>query len=101
MPAAIDVGHKVDVSLSEWQVTTAESEVPKGQVTFAIRNNGKLPHVVEISGGKDKWRSMTMNPGDAITMAAVLDSGEYKITCPDSAGAHEKRGMLATIKVKS
>jgi len=97
--AAVDSGQKVNVELSEWAVSSSQDSLPAGQVTFMITNHGQMAHVVEIAGNKDDWRSMSVRPGDAITMAMVLDSGVYRITCPDSAGAHEKRGMQDSIKV--
>jgi uncharacterized cupredoxin-like copper-binding protein len=39
---------KVTVSMDEWSVKLSQNSVPAGEVTFALKNNGKLSHELAI-----------------------------------------------------
>ncbi len=39
---------KVTVTMSEWSVKMSQTTLPAGQVTFALRNDGKLTHELAI-----------------------------------------------------
>lgn len=39
---------KVTVTVDEWTVKPSQASVPAGQVTFAVKNTGKLTHEVAI-----------------------------------------------------
>jgi plastocyanin len=43
----------VDVTLDEWSITAAESEVPAGTITFAATNNGEDAHEVVVVRSED------------------------------------------------
>ncbi len=39
---------KVTVTMNEWSVKMSQTTLPAGQVTFALRNDGKLTHELAI-----------------------------------------------------
>ncbi len=39
---------KVTVTMSEWSVTPSQTSVQAGQVTFAVKNNGRVTHELAI-----------------------------------------------------
>ncbi|HUP89774.1 MAG TPA: cupredoxin domain-containing protein [Longimicrobiales bacterium] len=98
-----EMGSKVLVRLSEYKITLSHTEIPKGQVTFAVENKGKEPHEFEITGPAGTWRSGRLPTGSTILMSMILDKGgEYQLYSPTKtdAGTDRERGMDAKLLVK-
>lgn len=66
-----------------------------GTYTFAVRNDGNLPHnftVKGVGGTEDA------QPGETKTVELTLDkAGAYEIVC--TIGDHEAQGMFGTLNV--
>ena len=93
--------HAVAVSETEYKLTPADPSVKSGKVTIVARNNGKVPHAIEVegggSGGKDA-KSATIAPGQSATLAVDLKAGKtYAWYCPID--GHKGLGMKGSIKV--
>jgi hypothetical protein len=98
-----EMGAKVLVTLTEYKVESTHLEIPKGQVTIAVENKGKLPHEFQVKGISGDFKSMPIPAGGTVLMSMVLDPGDYDMfaTGKDSAGVPEKdRGMKAKILVR-
>lgn len=96
-----EMGAKVGVYLSEWKVDLSHPTIASGQATFAVQNNGNLPHAVQITGTKGNWQSQSVPAkGGYVTMSMMLEPGEYDVLCPDSAGAHKEHGMISKLIVQ-
>lgn len=98
-----EMGAKVLITLSEYKVESTHTEIPKGQVTFAVVNKGTIPHEFEITGKSGDWRSMPIAAGGNILMSMLLDPGTYDLYSPskDGVGATDRsKGMEGKITVK-
>ena len=94
-----EMGAKVLIKLHDTQIEVSHTEIPKGQVTFAVENHGTQPHVLEIKGKAGDWKSMPLRPKETVLMAMLMEPGTYELFCPDSSGVHQKRGMRGKIVV--
>lgn len=98
-----EMGAKVLVRLSEYKITLSHTEIPKGQVTFAVENKGKDAHEFEITGPAGTWRSGRLPAGSTVLMSMILDKGgKYELFSPlkTDAGTDRERGMDAKLLVK-
>lgn len=88
----------INVSLKEYRIEMP-AELAAGQVTFAIKNDGKEEHSLEIAGdGTDAVLPKNLKPGEATTLVVTLKAGEYKVSCP--VDGHDELGMERDIEVK-
>jgi hypothetical protein len=96
-------GTHIVATLTEWDLSLSESSIPIGQVTIEVRNEGTIPHTLELTGQHaGRWRSLPLNPGAQLEMSMVLSDGTYRVYCPldDDAGNHAERGQEATLVVR-
>ena len=87
----------VQVQESEFKILPASVTVPHGTVTFAVKNVGKIPHDLSISGPKLAKKTALINPGGTATLAVTLAKGTYTLYC--SVPGHRQLGMKATLTV--
>lgn len=94
----------VQVTLTEWGVTVADSVISSGPVTVVIQNRGDLPHIVEMTGEyAGRWRTAPVQPGASALMSMNLSPGTYTIFCPEEPegqDAHRARGMEGRLVVR-
>jgi uncharacterized cupredoxin-like copper-binding protein len=67
-----------------------------GTYTFAVRNDGNLPHnftVKGVGGTEDA------QPGETKIVELMLKAGGYEIIC--TIGDHEEQGMYGTLNVSA
>jgi uncharacterized cupredoxin-like copper-binding protein len=82
---------------SELKFDKTSLEVPAGEVTINMVNEGDLPHDVAIKGnGVDEKGEIVQN-GETSTVTATLEPGEYTFYC--SVPGHEAGGMTGTLTV--
>ena len=89
----------VSVTLTEWKVELSPAKVPAGNVVFAIRNDGKIPHGFEVEGGGIEKSLPSIPHGGGATLRAVLKSGSYEAYCPVGRGSHKMLGMVTSLEV--
>lgn len=94
-----EMGAKMQVTLTEYQITQSHKDVPKGQLTMVVENKGKQPHVFEMKGETGDYKSMPIPAGGYVIMTLITEPGTYDMFCPDSAGVHRDRGMAAKLVV--
>ncbi len=94
----------VTVTASEWGIAVQDSAITSGPVTIEMRNEGEMPHVIEITGEyAGRWRSAPIPPGGSALMSMSLGPGTYTVFCPetpDGQEAHRARGMEARLIVR-
>lgn len=74
--------------------------LPVGPTVFEVTNNGTFEHNFEIEGqGIEQVLEQDLESGEARTLEADLQPGEYRIYCP--VGNHAERGMELTLIVAS
>jgi uncharacterized cupredoxin-like copper-binding protein len=99
--AAASGPHAIAVGETEYKLTPAGPSVKSGTVTITAKNNGAVPHAIEVegggAGGKDA-KSATISPGQSTKLTVDLKAGKtYTWYCPID--GHKGLGMKGTIKV--
>ncbi|HET7719341.1 MAG TPA: cupredoxin domain-containing protein, partial [Acidimicrobiales bacterium] len=69
-------------------------EAPAGEITFALVNDGSLPHTFVI---EDHESDLKLSVGESDEGSITLEEGEYTFYC-DVAG-HRAGGMEGTLQV--
>jgi plastocyanin len=99
--AAAPSAQAIAVGETEYRLTPANPSVKSGAVTIRARNNGQVPHAIEVEGGgpggKDA-KSTSISPGQSTTLAVDLKPGRtYTWYCPID--GHRGLGMKGQITV--
>jgi uncharacterized cupredoxin-like copper-binding protein len=85
----------VTVKATEFKYTLSKSRVPRGTVTFKIKNAGHLKHDFKINGKKSKM----LNPGASTTLKVSFGkAGKYSYLC--TVAGHAAAGMKGKLTVK-
>jgi uncharacterized cupredoxin-like copper-binding protein len=86
---------KVPVSEVEFKVTVGSTDLKAGEITFEVKNDGKIPHDLAIKGTSDKTKLI---PADGTAALKVtLKAGKYELYC--TVPGHEAAGMKLDITV--
>lgn len=112
----------LQVGFGEFAVTPEAKSIRPGNVTFVVRNGGRLTHGFELEsenegesgerGGEDssghgsgggsdnrfKIETETFGPSETVRISANLAPGTYKIYC--YVADHEERGMRTFLTVR-
>src|SRR5256885_16794767 len=65
----------VAVSEKEFKITAATTSLKAGQVTFEVKNAGKIPHDLAIKQTGDKTK--LIQPGGSAKLTVTLKCGRY------------------------
>ena len=84
----------VKVVESEFKIVTSK-DFKAGEVTFDVRNGGKLPHDLAIKGTPEKTKLIP--PGGSAELTVTLKAGTYELYC--TVPGHEQAGMKLNITV--
>jgi plastocyanin len=90
----------IDVTEVEFAIKLPPiSKLAAGKVTFDVKNAGKIPHDLVISGGQASGQTKTplIQPGQSATITATLAAGSYTLFC--SVPGHKAAGMVAKLSV--
>jgi uncharacterized cupredoxin-like copper-binding protein len=89
----------VKVSETEFKISPANPSIDKaGTVSFAVSNDGKIPHALEVEGPGGEAKTGTIEPGKSEDLKVDLSkAGTYEWYCP--IGNHKDQGMKGEIKV--
>jgi plastocyanin len=81
-------------SPSEFKFKLSKVKVPKGIVTFKVKNAGSVPHDFKIAGRKTKL----LNPQQTATLRVTFrKAGKYPYLC--TVPSHAVLGMKGTLVV--
>ena len=104
-PADLDTGDhdattkpaatKVPVSETEFKITVASTDLKAGEITFEVKNDGKIPHDLAIKGTSDKTELIPA--GGTAELKVTLKAGKYELYC--TVPGHEAAGMKLNITV--
>jgi uncharacterized cupredoxin-like copper-binding protein len=86
---------KVPVSETEFKITLGSTSFKAGEITFEVKDDGKIPHDLAIKGTSDKTKEIA--PGSNAELKVTLKPGTYVLYC--SIPGHEQAGMKQTITV--
>ena len=88
----------ITVTEREFRIALSTKKGAVGPVRFVIKNAGKYPHALAISGpGVHLKKTALIKPGKSATLTVTLKSGTYALWCP--VPGHAAKGMKATITV--
>jgi plastocyanin len=92
-------GDAIGVSVADFMIDPTEVEVAGPTVTIDVTNDGPTPHnlTVRDADGDVVMGTEDLSPGDAETISAELEPGEYVIFC--SLAGHESLGMSGSLVV--
>ena len=88
-----DDGDRPRLVLDEYSIT-GDLEVPAGEVTFDVANEGAIGHNVGVRGGPI---TTNLAAGAETTLEVELAPGTYELYCDIS--GHVEQGMVATLTV--
>jgi uncharacterized cupredoxin-like copper-binding protein len=86
---------KVPVSEIEFKITLASTDLKAGEITFEVKNDGKIPHDLAIKGTADK--TDLIPAGGTAELKVTLKAGKYELYC--TVPGHEAAGMKLNITV--
>jgi plastocyanin len=87
----------IRVTEREFKIGLSASHAPSGPVRFEIKNTGKYPHALAISGAGVQTKTKLIQPGKSAVLLVTLKQGAYSLRCP--VPGHAARGMKATVTV--
>jgi uncharacterized cupredoxin-like copper-binding protein len=93
-------GQTVDMTAADFKFDPSDPTVKSGQVTFNLKNDGQVPHSLEIEdvNGSDQEIEGDVQPGQSGTLTVNLPPGKYEFYCP--VANHKEMGMEGDITVK-
>jgi uncharacterized cupredoxin-like copper-binding protein len=86
---------KVPVSETEFKITLGSTTLKAGEITFEVKNDGQLPHVLAIKETGDKTK--LIQPGGTAELKVTLKAGKYVLYC--TVPGHEAAGMKLNVTV--
>jgi plastocyanin len=92
-------GQTVPVTESEFKITVPAEQLKPGELTFDVRNDGKIQHDLVVSGPGVKGTAKTplINAGQSGKLTVTLAAGSYTLYC--SVAGHRAAGMVAKLTV--
>jgi Sulfocyanin (SoxE) domain len=86
----------IKVTEKEFRITLSSHEATAGRVRFVVRNTGKYPHALAISGaGVKVTKTPLIKPGKSAVLVVTLRSGRYSLWCPIP--GHAAKGMKTAL----
>ena len=89
----------INVVAEDFSFSLADSQLKSGTVTFAVKNDGSMPHDFAIRGQDVDQKTPTIKPGESANLTVELEPGTYTYVC--TIGGHEQLGMRGTFTVTS
>ena len=82
---------EIQIDLKEYEFTPSRIRTRPGPVVFVLRNAGRFAHDFHVEGPGFEVYAEKFSPGRTVRVQAVMQEGEYKVSCPLS--NHDERGM--------
>ena len=97
--AAATPATSVQVTLVDFMIHPDTLTASAGDVTFAVKHDGKTPHNFTIldASGSVIAHTPNLNPGQSTTLSTRLAAGTYTYIC--SLAGHRSLGMQGTLTV--
>jgi plastocyanin len=85
----------IRITEREFKIGLSSNRASTGPVRFEIKNTGKYPHSLAISGVGVKTKTKLIQPGKSAVLLVTLKQGVYSLWCP--VPGHAARGMKAKV----
>jgi len=86
----------IRVTEREYKIGLSTTRAAAGPTRFEIKNTGKYPHALAISGAGVKTKTKLIKPGKTAVLLVTLKQGVYALWCP--VPGHAARGMKAALR---
>jgi plastocyanin len=90
---------EIEIDLKEYEFVPSRIRTRPGTVVFVLRNAGRFAHDFHVEGPGFEVYAEKFSPGRTVRVQAVMQEGEYKVSCPLS--NHDERGMHGKLIVTS
>jgi uncharacterized cupredoxin-like copper-binding protein len=87
----------IRITEREYRISLSTTKGQTGRVRFEVKNAGKYPHELAISGPGVKAKTKLIKPGKSDVLLVDLKNGAYAIWCP--VPGHAAKGMKAALTV--
>jgi uncharacterized cupredoxin-like copper-binding protein len=87
----------VPASETEFKITLPKSSLSAGSYSFAVKNDGHIPHDFVVKGNGVDEKTPTIQPGKSATLKVDLKPGTYDVYC--SIPGHKQAGMDVKLTV--
>jgi uncharacterized cupredoxin-like copper-binding protein len=85
----------IRVTEREFTIRLSATHALAGRVRFEIKNTGRYPHALAVSGAGANAKSKLIQPGKTGVLLVTLQRGVYSLWCP--VPGHAAQGMKATL----
>ena len=85
----------IRVTERDYSIRLSSKHATAGPTRLEVKNNGKVAHVLAISGAGVNAKTKLIQPGKSAILAVTLTHGAYSLWCP--LPGHAARGMKATL----
>jgi plastocyanin len=89
----------IRVTEREFKIGLSTTHAVAGPVRFEVKNTGKIPHALAISGAGVKTKTKLIQPGKTAVLLVLLKHGAYSLWCP--VPGHAAKGMKASLTTPS
>jgi uncharacterized cupredoxin-like copper-binding protein len=91
-------GKTIQVTESEFKIRLPDTKLPRGAYVFDLKNAGKIPHDLTISGPQvNDAKTAVIDGGKSATLRVTLVPGTYDFYC--SVPGHKDAGMDVKVTV--
>ncbi len=94
-----DDDERVEISLTERDLSPGRVEVRPGEIEFVVENDGNRVHAFAVETPDGIERTKDLEPGETETVTVNLPDGKYKMY--DPLGDYRARGVRGTVVVTS
>jgi plastocyanin len=98
-PASDVRGGQVEIELDDFLIRPQNLRAEAGELTFEVRNRGRLGHNFRLRDGRGEPVAITtLLPGEGASETVTLRRGSYKMVC--TVANHEQLGMTGRLVVR-
>jgi len=90
---------RIAVEFTDFRYHPQRISAPAGQLTFELRNDGRLPHNFRLlRNGNEVVQIRTLKPGATASVTRRVRAGTYRFLCPLQ--NHAELGMYGALIVR-
>jgi uncharacterized cupredoxin-like copper-binding protein len=94
---APQAGEKIAVVEKEYSIELPRTTFKAGDLTFDVRNEGKVPHDLAVEDGGNESKTPLIDGGGQESLVVDLKPGKYTLYC--TVPGHEDLGMKKEVTV--